>query len=241
MILIHPEYKKLLEQANIKTQRDIYQFAQGPETISSSSTSNIWIKYINEQCFYVKKYEYPKSWRYFLRKGRGLQELHSYDAFSKLCLPHPQVVCFTEKRKWARPLWSIIITAEIPNSADLSLLFAENQLPTNQQKIIIQQLAESLSLMHSHHFFHGDFKLRNILLNKSTYDLHFIDCPKGKRTFLFQSKFALKDLVTIYKSIHLFCPTMWQTFLLAYTQKTKSTLTILNNRIIKKFHRKYKK
>ena len=111
---------------------------------------------------------------------------------------------------------------------------------TIRQKIIIE-LAQSLAELHNNYFYHGDFKLRNILYQKDTQLLFWIDCPRGKKK-LFFSHSRLSDLVILYKDIQgIWTLEEFLLFLTMYSQKTLIADQSLREKIIQRYNKKYKK
>lgn len=222
-------------------ENNIQEISNPKKIISASSNSLVWKEKIGTIVAFIKRYKYPIPLRYIFRRGRGLAEFQSYNVFSKYNFHHPNVLFFIEKRCFFCPVISILATEEVYNSIDLHQLFILKKIDdVTRQKIIIE-LAQSLAELHNHRFYHGDFKLRNILYQKNTQYLFWIDCPRGKKKTFF-SHSRISDLVTLYKDIQ----GIWSLeeillFITIYSQKTFIQKQSLTEKIITRYNKKYRK
>lgn len=222
-------------------EHNIQEISTPKKIISASSNSSVWKENIGTISAYIKRYKYPVPIRYIFRRGRGLAEFQSYNAFSKYNFHHPNVLFFIEKRYFFCPIVSILATEEINNSIDLHQLFILNQIDHSTRQKIIIELAQSLAELHNNCFYHGDFKLRNILYQKDTQFLFWIDCPRGKKKIIF-SHSRISDLVTLYKDIQgIWSLEEFSLFLTIYSKKTLIAEQSLKEKILTRYNKKYKK
>lgn len=223
---VHPAYRHGLEREGIVSPEALYAFCGRGTLVSQSSSSKVWKNELPEGGIYVKKYEYqPPSFRYWGRQSRGLREFLSYQAFVRMNLHCPDIVCFGEQRSLGRLCWSIIATQEIANACDLYQFFRNRTEPSYRalRLQMMQKLGMLVSTLHRHHFFHHDLKLRNVLWQENHGPdsiLYLIDCPRGQYRRCNRSRAALFDLVSIYEHARQVChPEEWQVLLQQYAEE----------------------
>ncbi|BBM84168.1 lipopolysaccharide kinase InaA family protein [Candidatus Uabimicrobium amorphum] len=130
----------------------------------------------NVKCF-IKKYSYTPNYRFLGRPSYTFREKHSFDCFSEMGIPHPEVIFCAENRQFGRLRWAIIGMQEIEESQNLIPFFIECKDPILRQNLILR-LAEMTALMCNRRFSHGGWRMRNILIDKN-HQLFCVDCPKG--------------------------------------------------------------
>ncbi len=223
MIYFNKEYEAAFNRVGIKKESDVENFCGQGTLISSSSCSYVWKQQLGNNYIYIKKYDYPYSFSYFLRPSKAYCEWNSYNFFQECNIPCAHVLCYAEKRILGRLCWAVIITLEIPNTIDLMKFFQEekNIAATIRNEIIVE-LAKKIALLHQKHFYHHDFKPRNILYkhdSKKESLLYFIDCPRGKKYLWWKRKYMIKDLENMYRYAgKIWSKEEWQIFLQEYFQ-----------------------
>lgn len=138
---------------------------------------------INGRRYYVKRYAGlgKKPLRRWFATPRVQLEWENLRHFADWGIPTARLVGYGLQYQGGRFLRGALITAEIPDTTDLGWL-ARNGDPRLKSRRwldgVSRQLADIARRMHSRRFVHGDFKWRNLLVDK-TDKLHLIDCPSG--------------------------------------------------------------
>ncbi|WP_321531309.1 lipopolysaccharide kinase InaA family protein [uncultured Desulfuromonas sp.] len=157
--------------------------------------------------YYVKIYSRNgKGLRHYFGRGRLQGEWENLLYFSKLGIPTPRIVAYGHSRRNGLFRIGALITAEVPDSADLLTLarsHPEMFLKRSWLKSILRQTAEYTSRLHRHGFIHWDLKWRNILVSQKNSDhpeIYFFDCPLGKtRRGWLRKRGVIKDLACLDK------------------------------------------
>jgi len=224
LYLTNPHYVPLLESEGIEDPESLDRWSGHGESISRSSTSEVWRQALGGTVVYVKRRVYvPPSSRYWGRAGRGHCEWRNYENLRRLGLRCPELLCLGEKRNWGRLRWSILVTREVTGSASLLERFREDQsrLSEELRRKILGQLGFSLRRLHDRHFVLRDGKLRNILLvetGKQDFHLYFVDCPRGGFRYLFRRSAVRRDLARLKRDVLKTCSRGdWEKLLQAYS------------------------
>ena len=175
--------------------------------------------------YYVKRYVGAgKGLRRYLGRPRVKSEWQNLKRFAKWGIPTAEVVAWGMKRSVLSYDRGALITRELPNTQDLSVLAERSDVRIKDAKwvdVVSRQLAEYTRIMHDHSFAHNDLKWRNILVDDRI-TLYLIDCPKGDLWHGLLLKYRItKDLACLDKvaKYHL-SATQRLRFYLRYRQST---------------------
>ena len=158
-------------------------FALDGEIVALDSMTRTLRVEINGRGYYVKRYAGlgKKPLRRWFATPRVQLEWENLEHFADWGIPTARLVGYGLQSQGGRFQRGALITAEIPDTTDLGWL-ARNGDPRLKSRRwldgVSRQLAEIARRMHSRRFVHGDFKWRNLLVDKSDI-LHLIDCPSG--------------------------------------------------------------
>ncbi len=227
--LINPGYMPLLQAERITDAESLHRWSGCGESVSRSSTSEVWRQAWGEEVVYLKRRLYdPPSWRYLGRASRGSCEWRNYEALSRLGVSCPDLVCLGEKRSSGRLCWSILVTREVRHSQNLLDRFRQEQSGSSQgqRRSILREVGRTVGLLHDRHFVLRDGKLRNILLVENgdeDFTLYFVDCPRaGYRRFL-RARAARRDLARLERDVLKTCSREeWETLLEGYASLSGS-------------------
>lgn len=177
---------------------------QGGQQVACGNHVNVWRTPLvvagRSETLYIKRYTYEDApRRYWGRRSRAWNEIRSYGAFGELGIPGPEVVMGGDVRSWRGLHQALVVTREIPrcrNLADLAAdpVFASAALP---RRHVLECLGRLAGQAHRRAFFHGDLKLRNILVQDFPAPdcrVYWIDCPKGGFRLLRRARLAAADL-----------------------------------------------
>ncbi|WP_372367765.1 lipopolysaccharide kinase InaA family protein [Candidatus Uabimicrobium sp. HlEnr_7] len=232
--------KSYIKSENILSIEDIDALLQEGQFIVKGGNVEVRRLQIGTIMCFIKKYFYKPSYRYLGRCSSAFGEKKSYDCFSKLEIPHPQVILCAEKRVIGKLHWSILATQEIPEATDLVSFLMSNNDHT-LRKYIIDKIACMTGHIHNNGFFHGSLRLRNILLTQNT-NPFFIDCPKGKYKKTPIGRGFIYDLLSIYKDITRVCTQEESKFFIAkYCAKTGKNIQQWQQKLPQMCYKKFGK
>jgi tRNA A-37 threonylcarbamoyl transferase component Bud32 len=158
-------------------------FALEGEMVALDSMTRTLRIEINGRGYYVKRYAGlgKKPLRRWFATPRVQLEWENLRHFADWGIPTARLVGYGLQSQGGRFLRGALITAEIPDTTDLGWL-ARNGDPRLKSRRwldgVSRQLADIARRLHSRRFVHGDFKWRNLLVDKAD-RLHLIDCPSG--------------------------------------------------------------
>jgi tRNA A-37 threonylcarbamoyl transferase component Bud32 len=158
-------------------------FALEGEMVALDSMTRTLRIEINGRGYYVKRYAGlgKKPLRRWFATPRVQLEWENLRHFADWGIPTARLVGYGLQSQGGRFLRGALITAEIPDTTDLGWL-ARNGDPRLKSRRwldgVSRQLADIARRMHDRRFVHGDFKWRNLLVDKAD-TLHLIDCPSG--------------------------------------------------------------
>ncbi len=213
-------------------------FALDGEIVAADSMTRTLRVEINGRGYYVKRYAGlgKKPLRRWFATPRVQLEWENLAHFADWGIPTAYLVGYGLQSQGGRFQRGALITAEIPDTTDLGAL-ARNDDPRLKNRRwldgVSRQLADIARRMHGRHFVHGDFKWRNLLVDK-TNTLHLIDCPSGGFWWPpFLEYRIVKDLACLDKlaKVHL-SRTRRLRFYLDYAQK--KTLDAGDKRCLRK-------
>lgn len=158
-------------------------FDQG-ESASNDSSHAMRRCRIAGEIFYVKFYWY-RAWQRGWRHSEACIEWRNYEFFRRLGFAAPEVVAAGEERSIFGVRRAVIVTRNIPATADLRSLMLKNWVTesTDIRRRILEQAAAFAATIHSHGFSHRDLRVRNILVRTADPEagqLFWIDCPNGR-------------------------------------------------------------
>tara|TARA_B110000902_G_scaffold61756_1_gene72969 strand:- start:12 stop:758 length:747 start_codon:yes stop_codon:yes gene_type:complete len=207
------------------------------EKITSAPISEVIKVSCNNKNYYVKRYTARggKLSKWF-GNSRILGEWQNLVFFQKIGVSTPPIVTYGETS--TNNYRGCVITEEVANTVDLSVLAETNQPELrNKQWLnhVSQQIADAARKMHQQGFAHNDLKWRNILVTKETLPTaYFIDCPVGRFwPWPFLQHRIIKDIACIDKVAKFaLSRTQRLRFYLHYKQKTK--LNSNDKKVLKK-------
>ncbi|WP_341303901.1 lipopolysaccharide kinase InaA family protein [Pseudomonas sp. TMP25] len=157
-------------------------FALQGERLTTDPLSEVIRVERNGVRYYVKRYwGGGKGLRRYIGRPRVKAEWQNLKYFAKWGVATAPIVAFGLERQFGHFVRGALITREISNTEDLSLL-ANNDDPRLREPrwvdAVSRQLALATRTLHEHHFTHNDLKWRNLLVNDRV-ELFLIDCPTG--------------------------------------------------------------
>lgn len=178
-------------------------FAQQGERITKDRVSEVVRIEIQGIRYYLKRYwDAGKGIRRYFGKPRIKREWQNMQLFRKWGIPTAEVVASGIERKNGLFVRGAMVTEEIPNTIDLSMIVADQDARLhnyNWVNNISLQLAKATRKMHDHNFAHNDLKWRNLLVDDNN-KLFFIDCPSGSFWHGYMFSFRrIKDLACLDK------------------------------------------
>ena len=158
-------------------------FALEGEMVALDSMTRTLRIEINGRGYYVKRYAGlgKKPLRRWFATPRVQLEWENLQHFADWGIPTARLVGYGLQSQGGRFLRGALITVEIPDTADLSGLARSGDPRLKSRRWldgVSLQLADIARRMHDRRFVHGDFKWRNLLVDKAD-KLHLIDCPSG--------------------------------------------------------------
>lgn len=201
-------------------------FALDGEIVAADSMTRTLRVEINGRGYYVKRYAGlgKKPLRRWFATPRVQLEWENLGHFADWGIPTARLVGYGLQSQGGRFQRGALITAEIPDTTDLGWLARHGDPRLKSRRWldgVSRQLADIARRMHGRHFVHGDFKWRNLLVDKAD-TLHLIDCPSGGFWWPpFLEYRIVKDLACLDKlaKLHL-SRTRRLRFYLDYAQKT---------------------
>ncbi len=158
-------------------------FALEGEIVALDSMTRTLRIEINGRGYYVKRYAGlgKKPLRRWFATPRVQLEWENLGHFADWGIPTARLVGYGLQSQGGRFLRGALITAEIPDTTDLGQLARHDDPRLKSRRWldgVSRQLADIARRMHGRRFVHGDFKWRNLLVDKAD-TLHLIDCPSG--------------------------------------------------------------
>ncbi len=158
-------------------------FALEGEMVALDSMTRTLRIEINGRGYYVKRYAGlgKKPLRRWFATPRVQLEWENLGHFAGWKIPTARLVGYGLQSQGGRFLRGALITAEIPDTTDLSVIARSGDPRLKSRRWldgVSRQLADIARRLHDRRFVHGDFKWRNLLVDK-TDRLHLIDCPSG--------------------------------------------------------------
>lgn len=180
-------------------------FQQQANCIATSTLNDTYPIKINHESYFVKRYYAAgKGLRRVVGRSRLSGENENLRWFKKLGINIPEIVRFSEQRRWGRFKRGVLITKAVPGMNDLKQLKLDNPEVFCRRAWrlnLINNIAEITRLLHHHQFIHQDLKWRNILVSvEDASKIVFIDCPVGhKRYGHWFKRGVIKDLMSLDK------------------------------------------
>jgi hypothetical protein len=199
---------------------------QGGQEVACGNHVNVWRTPLvgggRAETFYIKRYTYEDApWRYWGRRSRAWNEIRNYQIFKGLNIPGPEVAMGGEWRSWSGLHQALVVTREIPRCRTLADLVADPAFAADQalRRHLLTRLGQLAGRAHRQAFFHGDLKLRNILVQDfpaPDCGVFWIDCPKGGYRLLRRARLAAADLAGMAPLQSALQPGEWTDLLTAY-------------------------
>ena len=174
------------------------------------------------ETFYIKRYTYEDApGRYWGRPSRAWNEYRNYRIFMDLGIPGPETVMAGETRSWRGLHQALVVTREIPRCRNLADLVTDPVFARDRavRRHILARLGHFAALAHRRAFFHGDLKLRNILVQDfpaPDCGVYWIDCPKGGYRRFRRARLAAADLAGMEPLAGALRQNEWAELLTAY-------------------------
>ena len=228
--LINPDQMPLLQAERITDAESLHRRSGCGESVSRSSSSEVWRQAWGEEVVYLKLRLYdPPSWRYLGRASRGWCEWRNYEALSRLGVRGPDLVCLSEKRSSGRLCWSILVTREVRHSQNLLQRLRQtcSGLSEGQRRSILREVGRTVRLLHDQDYVLRDGKLRNILLvedGDEDFTLYFVDCPRGRYRHFLKARAVRRDLARLERDVLKTCSQEeWDMLLEGYSSLSGSS------------------
>lgn len=172
------------------------------ELISSDPISEMRRVKADGTAYFVKiYYQAGKHLRRFLGRSRARAEFENLNYFDACGIATPNIVAFGEFTQGVKRQ-ACLITEEIPSVESL-LDLKNNQDPKLEDPKWVRRIADLIAMytskLHAKGFIHIDLKWRNILVEKSTEKVYFIDCPQGHHPRINLERGKIKDLACLDK------------------------------------------
>jgi len=138
---------------------------------------------VNGRRYYVKRYHGlgKKPLRRWFGTPRVQLEWENLQRFADWGIPTARLVAHGLESRGGRFVRGALITAEIPDTADLGKLARSHDLKLKSQSWwdgVSAQVADIARRLHARRFVHGDLKWRNLLVDAAG-TVFLIDCPSG--------------------------------------------------------------
>lgn len=218
-IVIHSSYMELLKSADLNSIQGVLRSKLGESITKESkkeknSVTRIEITLEGEtRIFYLKIYRNHFFKEICARAFRGSMigrsmvrtEYENLERLAKCGLRTPQWVAYGDHRFAGGVINAFIITEEIPNARGVDYLihtwFAQQSSEDRKHKTteLIQEMAKTVKLMHSHGFEHHDLFFRNMMVSDQNMSkLYVMDAPRGYfcPKFIIRKRRAI-DLATL--------------------------------------------
>jgi len=218
-VKIEKGYEELFQFADSKRKfesiSEYFGFPLGPDQRRRSKVSK---KELTDNegrpvSVYFKLYGYRRLKRALSRifkPTRSQSEIKNLKFFHQLGIPACTPILQGEYRNiFGIARNCMIITKEIEGSIQLDQFITQlnasdepEAIKASIRKQIIHSTATNLKKIHDHHFFHDDYKWRNILIKRTgteTVEVFWIDCPNGyfTKNKIRKNHGIIKDLACI--------------------------------------------
>ncbi len=121
-----------------------------------------------------------------LVSSRIKTEWRNLQFFSELGIRTPIILAYGESRAFLRYEGGALVTAEVEDAIDLEELSATMPgLLSNRDwaDAVFIRIMDYTRRLHRKRFAHNDLNWRNILVNPSSREVYFFDCPRGRRWY----------------------------------------------------------
>ncbi len=158
-------------------------FALEGEIVAKDSTTRTVRVEVGGRRYYVKRYHGlgKKPLRRWFGTPRVQLEWENLRRFADWGIPTARLVACGLESQGGRFVRGALITAEIPDTADLGKLARSDDPKLKSQSWwhgVSAQVADIARRMHGRRFVHGDLKWRNLLVDAAG-KVFLIDCPSG--------------------------------------------------------------
>lgn len=133
--------------------------------LKAGRTCTVWLTVVAGRALVVKRYNYPASWRHWLRFWRPSRALVSWENAHRLLhygiATAPPVALIEERQNWQRRAYFITDWVE---GEDGRCFFAGQYAGTAIEQQAVQALADLFTRLAAHRISHGDMKSTNVIL-----------------------------------------------------------------------------
>ncbi len=222
-------------------------FAIKGKLISKGPRSTVEMYEFQGMRLYIKRYRLGggSRVRQYFGRSRARAEWENLQWLERLGLPVPTLLAYGEEYQKGRFQRGALITAALPDAADLEKLIHQKSpllFDKKHFRDIAGQVAAGARAMHARGFTHNDLDLRNILVSpvrvvdaeSDKPVVYFFDCPGGRRwIWPFLEYRVVKDLAHLDKIAREYLSPRWRLWF--YHQYTgRSSLNAADKRRIRK-------
>jgi len=223
---VDPEWRDVLAEIGLTPDRDWTRLSSNEAiTASYHTTHSFRFRLKDGQTVYFKRYVYQKPLlKHWLQPTKAATEAAGFHDLKKLGINTIQALAYGERRWMGLVRAAFIVTLGIPNTVELGQYLAREWLNMDYSKKqaalhkIQPQLIEQLQTAHNAGFFHWDLKLRNILLQRGSNRITWIDCPRSRFKASNDRDGILNDFSAMARvGVRVLTPGQRMRFLLEYT------------------------
>lgn len=172
--------------------------------VSTSPYNTVHQCLLNDEIIYIKHYTAAgKGLRRYVGLSRVFREWQNLSLFASWGIAVPPVDLFCESRGWFSAYQGLLVTHGVNHAQSLAQLRKEKAkvlAEKSWRNQVFTQICHILQNLHQRHFYHGDFKWRNILITVDSVNpnIYLIDCPQGHKVNRFLwSRRRRKDLANM--------------------------------------------
>jgi tRNA A-37 threonylcarbamoyl transferase component Bud32 len=189
--------------------------------IAESRNSTVVRLEVEGRRFAVKRYVERRAFllRTFARPSRARREVRALGTLAHLIDNPVRPVAFAEQRALGLVPRSYIVTNELVGSVDLRRV---RRSPDPEERaalraVVLERLPSRVADVHRAGFFARTLNAKNVLYQRETGAIAFIDLPRGRLHPALDSSHRLYDLACLYRELrHALTRETWRSFLERY-------------------------
>jgi hypothetical protein len=191
--------------------------------IAKSRSSSVGRLEVEGRRFAVKRYVERRVFllRTFARPSRAQREVRALNTLADLIDNPVRPVAFAEQRALGLVPRSYIVTNELVDSVDLRCVrrSPDPQERTALRAVVLDRLPSRVADVHRAGFYARTLNAKNVLYQRESGVLAFIDLPRGRLHPAFDTSHRLYDLACLYRELrHALTREEWRAFLARYQQ-----------------------
>lgn len=155
--------------------------------VSKSPYNTVHRCVLNDSVIYIKHYTAAgKGLRRYVGLSRVFREWQNLCLFANWGIAVPPVDLFCESRGWFSTYQGLLVTHGVNHTQSLAQLRKDKArvlAEKSWRNQVFTHICHVLQNLHQRHFYHGDFKWRNILIttDSANPNIYLIDCPQGHK------------------------------------------------------------